>query len=866
MHAPSGAGKTSLLRAKLIPELREKGYATAPIIRVGLEPKGSADRPGGNRYVESLMASLQVATGKEGNTGPDGARPNSVGVSGSSLDARIRLLEPTWEQSRAPGGQSDPGRDSTRGLVLIFDQFEEILSIDPIDLDAKRAFFEELGAALREDRGLWALFAMREDYVASLDPFLTPMPRRLQVRFRLDLLDEKSAGLAISKPIEVAGASIEPDAVSYLVDELRKVRFLNPRATRTGDAGVVEVLGPHVEPVQLQVVCENLWSRWRTGSPDSKEITREVAGSVASIDRALEDYYLERVAKVARLGGGDDLARETRIRKWIAGELITPSGVRGVVLKTPGRTQGLDNGLIDGLIAEYLIRSERRRGEDWIELVHDRLIEPIRNDNARWFRENLSSPQLQAMAWDRQGEPDALLLRGDELAKARQWARGRERSLDEVDRRFLDESISAFKGGAWLKYQVARNWVFASPAVLGVLLWYAWIQSISKTKAEIKRDEAEASATRVLGEKDREARDYQRALTWLEMLRKQPGPDKAQQLDHGVEKPMNTGSLVFKSLPDILETSVPEVYLDKAKLVRPLRSRGDSFNVMELYRNATKISDFPLLQVDQIANSFVRLAYQKPSGQGASLGTSVQGSPSFRLVRGGLYLRPKVGRADVRVGADKAVTNRMEAVFVGIADVSSSRSFPDPEPGRTVAEMSYVMTPTNEMDLDLDAERRNKGDVFRFTTLSSMFTDDRVYDANVLIYEDFAGKMHTLRIDAEQRGAYLFPEAVEVGHWFELVKEPGSLWFPDSPSIRVDIVRPEGDHRRIGIQGLMDRTLKPNEDSLTVWVEWMDVPNRLDRGKSIDFRWKITATPPRKLEIPPVEAPKPTAPPARPSR
>ena len=54
--------------------------------------------------------------------------------------------------------------------VLIFDQFEEVFTADPTDLAAKVEFFAELGVALR-DRRLWALFSMREDFLAELDPY-----------------------------------------------------------------------------------------------------------------------------------------------------------------------------------------------------------------------------------------------------------------------------------------------------------------------------------------------------------------------------------------------------------------------------------------------------------------------------------------------------------------------------------------------------------------------------------------------------------------------------------------------------------------------------------------------------------------------
>ena len=83
----------------------------------------------------------------------------------------------------------------------IFDQFEEILTVDPTDREAKRAFFEQVGQALR-DRDRWALFSMREEYVAALDPYLPPIPARFDRgrRYHLDLLGPDAARDAMQGP------------------------------------------------------------------------------------------------------------------------------------------------------------------------------------------------------------------------------------------------------------------------------------------------------------------------------------------------------------------------------------------------------------------------------------------------------------------------------------------------------------------------------------------------------------------------------------------------------------------------------------------------------------------------------------------
>ena len=139
--------------------------------------------------------------------------------------------------------------------VLVFDQFEEILTLDPTDLDAKREFFRQLGTALT-NLPLWVLFSMREEFVAALEPYTHLIPTHLTTTFRLPLLNGGSALLAIEKPARSAGVEFENGAANLLVKDLCRTRVL-----RAGERVVREVDGPYVEPVQLQIVCQRLWER-----------------------------------------------------------------------------------------------------------------------------------------------------------------------------------------------------------------------------------------------------------------------------------------------------------------------------------------------------------------------------------------------------------------------------------------------------------------------------------------------------------------------------------------------------------------------------------------------------------------------------
>ncbi len=129
---------------------------------------------------------------------------------------------------------------------------------------------------------------------------------------------------------------------------------------------------------------------------------------------------------------------ERSIREWFDRRLITPQGIRGQVLQAQGQSEGLDNRAIWPLIDAYLVRAEKRRGATWFELAHDRLIDPVRDDNAAWRAAHLSTLQRQADLWDSQGRPDGLLLRDAPLVEAEAWVAANGIALTPIEQDFLD--------------------------------------------------------------------------------------------------------------------------------------------------------------------------------------------------------------------------------------------------------------------------------------------------------------------------------------------------------------------------------------------------------------------------------------------
>ncbi|MGD8405795.1 MAG: hypothetical protein PVJ21_19210, partial [Anaerolineales bacterium] len=411
LFSPSGAGKTSLIQAGLIPSLRKK-FDFTPVIRVNQEPPESLkNEENFNRYIFSTLLSLE-------ETLPEDERSPIEQLAGLTLSD---YLTQRFRSAQETGREEDQPIQIFE--ALIFDQFEEILTTAPNDYEGKRAFFDQLGEALRDNRR-WALFSTREDYVAAFEPYQAAIPTRFANHYRLDFLGADSALEAIQEPARDADVEFTNNAAHKLIDDLRRVQV------QRLDGSLEAEQGRYVEPVQLQVVCFRLWNGL---SADEAQITEKHITYIGSVDESLSAYYAEQVG----------LAEETfhtpqrLIREWFNERLITKQGTRSQVMLEPKKSSGLDNDVIRFMESAHLVRAEKRAGSTWFELTHDRLITPIRVDNENWFQAKLSLLQQQANVWQKQNRPESLLLRDKELADAKGWAEEHQGELLPTEMDFL---------------------------------------------------------------------------------------------------------------------------------------------------------------------------------------------------------------------------------------------------------------------------------------------------------------------------------------------------------------------------------------------------------------------------------------------
>ncbi|MEO8675630.1 MAG: hypothetical protein ABI569_08625 [Casimicrobiaceae bacterium] len=352
LFGQSGLGKTSILRAGIVPRLRPMGFCPV-YVRVDY----SRDSPPPSAQIKDAIFRATQASGQWTQTG--------AAVEGESL----------WEFLHHRDDVLRDASGKTLIPLLIFDQFEEIFTLaQSDDFGRKRAaeFLEDL-ADLVENRPPKALeqrldqddsasekfdftrgdyrilIALREDYLAHLEGVKGIMPSITQNRMRLARMTGAQALAAVVNP----GGKLVSQEVAESI-----VRFI---------AGGSELANAEVEPSLLSLICREL-NNARLAQGRTEISADLLAGSR---DTILTEFY-ERALTDQPAG----------VRNFIEDEMLTESGFRENlaeerVLKGFAAT-GAPAETLAMLVNRRLLRIEERLDARRVELTHDVLCPVVR--------------------------------------------------------------------------------------------------------------------------------------------------------------------------------------------------------------------------------------------------------------------------------------------------------------------------------------------------------------------------------------------------------------------------------------------------------------------------------------------------------
>lgn len=374
LYAASGAGKTSLVNAGVLPLLKDE-FEVLPTAR--FQAGGPDAVPGvANVYTYAVLSGW--------------AEPDDLS----------RLRQTTLAEFLARRPRPAEPIDVLAPRLLVFDQFEELFTTHPDRWPERREFLDQLTEASSSDPDLRVLIVMREDFMSRLLGFYDTLRRGPKDRYFLEPLRRPAAEQAITRPLMGAGRSFSSDAVANLVERLMTSRV------DIGDTSIVEIQGEFVEPVLLQVVCQTLWDALPVGV---STISPQDVVEFANVDTSLARFYSGAVREAAALG----YVTEAQIREWFQENLLThPGGTRAAVYVGATTTEGMPNEVVSQLEGK-LLRGEFRAGARWLEITHDSLLRPIERSNRDFFRATFA------------GADTALTHRTDMLAAAvkDQWTR-----------------------------------------------------------------------------------------------------------------------------------------------------------------------------------------------------------------------------------------------------------------------------------------------------------------------------------------------------------------------------------------------------------------------------------------------------------
>ncbi len=233
LYAASGAGKSSLLNARLVSLLeQEEHFDVLPIARIRAGVTQAALGSARNAYMHSTLLGWSAA--------PIGESPESPELCLSQFLARRPRVS-------GPDGLPTP-------RAVIFDQFEELFTLYPGFWRQREAYIQQLAEALAEDPLARIVLTIREDYVAQLDSYAWLLPDLARARYRLERLRPEQALPAVVNPAQRTPRRYAPGVAEKLVSSLLTQRV------GAGSEEPIEVEGEFVEPVQLQVTCRSLWS------------------------------------------------------------------------------------------------------------------------------------------------------------------------------------------------------------------------------------------------------------------------------------------------------------------------------------------------------------------------------------------------------------------------------------------------------------------------------------------------------------------------------------------------------------------------------------------------------------------------------
>ncbi len=360
IYAKSGMGKTSLLNAGIMKELRAEHYLPL-LIRFNIPS------------IDPLQSIYAIA----------------------EPFVETKLSDEEKEQTLWEFFKTVPFWSSEDDLltpILILDQFEELFTLH--SKKNREKFITQLADLVRGrvpkelpeskiTKGQYTetspkikiIISIREDFLGELDDLSREIPGILQNRFRLLPLNRKQAEQAIIEPAQVKDDRISIPKFKYTEEAVKQMlSFLCKRRKKKQLVSTNEV-----EPSQLQLLCQHMENKIlnRMNRDNTDPIIKEKdLGGEKGMNLVLQNFYDNQVNQTGSFLG------KTRVRKLCEKGLIGHTGRRVSLEEEQIEHQyKISKKQLSNLVKCRLLRSEPRVGSTYYELSHDTLIKPIQKSS-----------------------------------------------------------------------------------------------------------------------------------------------------------------------------------------------------------------------------------------------------------------------------------------------------------------------------------------------------------------------------------------------------------------------------------------------------------------------------------------------------